>query len=237
MEPMGFAGVPGIEPGERMNIVADELIASGDTAEIEELRAVVNELRRIIADAPAGDPERVLCLHDLGYLLSVLACRTGDIGLLRESILVDRDAMVTSGVLPDDHRMHLSVRINHRYAVALLFECTDDTGDLRDVVRADQLMIAALASDSPNRAELLCLSWSDLVELAGRVDEPELVNEVADIARMAVAAIALDDPDRPTALADLVETLLAAFERTGDAELLAEAVRTGHDGVRLPALT
>ncbi|WP_216898838.1 hypothetical protein [Nocardia alni] len=212
--------------------MSDELIASGDPAEIEELRAVVNGLRSVIAGAPAEDPERALCLHDLGYLLSVLACRTGDIGMLRESILVDRDALAAAGDLPEDHRMHLSARINHRYALALLFECTDDTGDLTELTRADRAMIAAVASDNPNRAELLCLSWSDLAQLAGRVDETELVNEVAEIARQAVAALALDDPDRPAALADLVDTLLAVFERSGDADLLAEAVRIGRDGVR-----
>ncbi|MFE3188015.1 CHAT domain-containing protein [Nocardia sp. NPDC059240] len=208
-------------------MTGDDTIPDDEPADLSALRALIAELRAMLAQLPHHHPQRAAYLHDLSLALHAEARHTGDIEKLREAVHKADEGVAATADAPNDDPVRVLSRINHRNILAAWFEYSDDVEDLRALVDADERVIAVAATDHPDRVAMLYLRWADLAELGQRVPTPALLDKIADAARTAVAAVPVDDPDWAAAQKDLIGALLGLYERSSKIALLEEGARIG----------
>lgn len=178
-------------------------------------------IARLVVDAiPAGHPNKVVLLHELGIQIGDLYSKTGAIALLDEATRIAREAVDAA---PDDFPdrsgllYNLGIRLSDRYLKLR------DFVDLQEAIEVTRRAVNATPSTHPYRARRL----NSLAMLLGdRYSKNEAMADLEEAIQLTRQAIDLaSNETRPLYLNNLGVRLSDRYQKTKKAADIEEAVR------------
>ncbi|HVB43176.1 MAG TPA: CHAT domain-containing protein [Streptosporangiaceae bacterium] len=181
----------------------------------------------------ASTPALAGQLRALSLALSLLADKTGSLSWRGQEAEADRALLaITAADDPDrPSRMY--------FLGSSLLTIADRSGDASTLSEAVELLRAAVVTmpaSNQFRAAALDGLCSGAQRLAAASDDPKLLAEATTVlgelvtgSRAAIEATPADDAARPQRMAELAYHLRLLYAQTGEAGVLAEAIRVGRD--------
>ena len=214
------------------------VLLSEYTDDLDDLRALVQADRDMIAVAPQDHPDRVELLYLSWADIAALAERAPEPELLDEVADVARAAVAA---IPLDDPERPAALVDLLDALLGVFEQSKDVALLTDIMRIGRDALRQLPHDHPRRKQLLSSIFSGLLLADPYVadtaatfevaNNAELLGEIAGIAREAVA----DTPPGHAERAAMSHRLCCALRWLAghgqDESLQAEIVRVSRTGI------
>lgn len=204
------------------------------TRESPALERAVALYRQLRDAVPEQDPDRAMCLANLGVALLWLSELDDDVTVLQQAAEACREAAL---ITPPGHPKFLDYQFNTSQLLTGLFERTANPALLRGAAEAARIALGAVPPHDPGHA-------STLVELGDTLKTAyEWLGELTDL-DLAVTAFRsarddLPEGSRPHAgcQARLCVALRLVYDRTEDLDTLREAIKTGQSAVEATPIT
>jgi tetratricopeptide (TPR) repeat protein len=199
------------------------------TRESPTLVRAVALYRQLRDEVPEQDPDRAMCLANLGVALLWLSEFDGDAALLPQAAEACREAAL---ITPPGHPKFLIHQFNTSQLLTRLFKQTANPALLPDAAKAARSALGAVPPHDSDRASTL-MELGDTLQTAY-----EWLGEPTDL-DLAVTAFRsarddLPEGSRPHAgcEARLCVALRLVYERTEDLDALREAIKMGQSAVK-----
>jgi hypothetical protein len=176
------------------------------------------------------DPYRFTSCTTLAKSLSTRYKRTGDVGLLKEAIDLDREAL---DLLPTGHPYRSKFCGDLATSLKEQYHRTGDTGPLDGVIDLEREALDLLPIGHPYRSMFYRNLATSLEAQYEHTGDVSLLNEAIDLEREALGLEPTGDPYRSTYCGGLAVSLKKQYGRTGDVSLLDEAIDLEREALHL----
>lgn len=215
------AGAPGLA-ADLSNVAGALRLLFERTRQDEYLLEAIEVGRAAVAELPTGDAGLPAYMNNLGLSLRLRYEESGDIGLLEELVTNSRAACAA---VPAGHPERAMYSNNLGVHLRLLAERRLDTALMIEAVGAARTAVSETSAGHPDLPGHHANLATALLKLSELTDDAYLLTESLIAARAAAGAASA--ADRPLWLSNLSTILRTAFDRTGQAAYLTEAVGAG----------
>jgi hypothetical protein len=191
------------------------------TGDMQALEETLLLLRAAVGAMPAGHPNNLTALANLGAGLHSLAELTGSDEALAEAVTVARAAVGATPVTDPARPMRLSTLGG---SLATLFQRTGEDEAIREAAAVLREAAVTTSADDPWRALCLSNSCAVLRLMFERTGDLEALRESVAVGQAAVEATAHDDPHLSARLTNLGSSLNSLYRLTAESDALIRAV-------------
>jgi tetratricopeptide (TPR) repeat protein len=186
--------------------------------------------REVLRLRPIGHPQRVHACQELAHLLA--SCSGGKDGALLEAAALQRE--VVAARRRDDPERAISCVL----LAGVLVQCSDLPGQAKRTLRDEAITILrdGFATDHvpPALQVIICRAMAGLLlESAKDSGSTADLDEAIRMQREVMNETSTDDPDHPELRANLAESLEVLFDRTGNSEVIDEALLLQQQALKL----